>query len=415
MLRKIQLTNIQPERILVFLCIFFLPLKPIFSNASLILLILISAVQYHKNFGKLKSQKILIPFVIFFLIYLSGLLFTPDLNSELRVVERKITFLLVPITVALFPYEKIIQLKKGFWEGIFYLALVLGLYSFFSSYILYNELGYLPTVGERVNQITYMHRPYFGLIQALSFAYVLSLLYEHKSKIHPVYIVGAVVSLVSINLVVARLSTAVVIIITLYFTYAYLNKQKKLSSKTFIGTIIALIISVSAISQNDRFSDRFHFMLQGKGEPRILIWRCAYEQFMAPGFNYFFGNGSSSRTFEQLIACYKSEYESKTYWSWVYEFRNNYNTHNEFFDVLLSHGILGLLSLILLFSMIYLRAKHEKDLAGKLFVITFILGCLTENLLDRHSAIFIFTIGASIITFSRLQSGLPIAQNETKL
>jgi len=404
MLSKLLPVNIQLERSLVFLCIILLPFKHIFSNIPIILLILVSLIRYYRNFSRIKEQKTLLPLVTFFILYLLGLLYTPDLSLEWKAVEKKLTFLLIPIVIALLPVEKVDQIKSGLWEGIFFLALALGLYSFFSAYSLYNELGYLPTDGERVIEITFMHRPYFALVQVLSFAYVLSLLYERRLSVHPLYIVGLIVSLASIFLIVARLSMVVAMFTSLYFAYAYLRRQKLLNLKAISGILVVLLTVGVVISQYNRLSERSYYMLQGKGEPRILIWRCSYEQLSAPNFKFILGYRNTVSTSQNLVECYRNEYENKTYWSWIYEFNKSFNTHNEFVNITLSYGIIGLLLFLFIFVLIYLKARKEDNILGKFLVFIFLLGCITENLFDRQASVFIFIISAATILYNREQA-----------
>nr|WP_230680385.1 O-antigen ligase family protein [Pontibacter sp. 172403-2] len=297
------------------------------------------------------------------------------------------------------PQAKVHLVRKGFWQGLFSLALILGIYSFYSAYRIYSELGYLPTVGARVNEITYIHRPYFGLIQTLSFSYVLSLLFRKGLKIHPVYYLGLAIAIISVFLVVARLSVVALIIVCLYFVYEYLRKRGILNLKTIAGLILFMVLSISVLSQYNRFSERFIYLLQGKGEPRILIWECAYRQFTDRDFNIFLGNRSASTTQDKLNNCYKEESINKTYWAWIYESKENFNTHNEYLNMLLSYGILGLILLLALFLYLFFKSRKEADLAAQFFVIVFAFNCFTENLLARQDSIFIFCICAAIIIY----------------
>ncbi len=402
MLKNIpKLKEIPIEGSLIFICIILLPLKPIWSNVPLIAFVLMALLKYHQNLKKNLRSIGLLLFISFFLLYVVGIAFTSEYKSEIKVIEKVISFFIVPLTFALLPKEKISEVTTGFWEGIFSLAFFLGLLSFFSAAQIYTEIGYIPVDGPRVNEISHIHRPYFGLIEVLSVVYVLSLIYHHGFKINSIRYVGLLISIAALLLIVARLTIATLGIALMYFTFMYLYKRNLLNFKTLIVIALVFASSLILLLNYPRFTDRFEYLMQGKGEARILIWRCAYDQFTDEDFSLLVGHFNSTSTSNKLIECYKNEFEQNTYWSWVHESKSNFNAHNEYLNLILSYGIIGLSIFIMIITFLYKESIKYNYFAAQLFVIVFAINCFTENMLARQVSIFIFTICAATIIFNK--------------
>lgn len=123
----------------------------------------------------------------------------------------------------------------------------------------------------------------------------------------------------------------------------------------------------------------------GKVDKRIYIYQCAY--YLARK-NFFIGHGAGDVQ-DLLDDCY----DEKGYV--VAEFNSvgsRINSHNYYFHVILSSGLVGLFFLGLFFFENLKLAIFTKNYPYVMFLIIFSIGLLTENLLVRTMGVFPFAI-----------------------
>ena len=120
-------------------------------------------------------------------------------------------------------------------------------------------------------------------------------------------------------------------------------------------------------------------------EPRYLIWTESLDVFYK-NKNKFFGIGFG-KTQEKLRERYK-EIKIPAKRSWFLE--RDFNTHNQYIDLLLSTGILGLVFFVsVLFIIIFLQ-KHSIYTLNLLACLTIFM--LFENTFHRTFGVFIMAL-----------------------
>lgn len=397
------------ESIFAGLSIILLPLKSIYSNIFIILFIVTSILRYYHRFKKYSVPKEALLFCALFLIYFSSIFFTKNYYQEWKIVEKSLLFLFLPLLFPLIPPHKLKNYTSVIWHSIFILAFILSIVSIYKSYIIYSDLGSLPVNGAIVEEYTIIGRPYFGLIQTLSFAYVLSIILKRGFKIPFIYYLGLFLSIAITTFVVARMAMAIMAIMAVYSLTIFLYRKALLNVRSILFLLFFVGFCLAGVSSYDRFTDRFYNLLQGKGEPRILIWSCAYKQIVSENFSPILGNFSSSLTEQKLISCYQQESINNTYWKWVYDNGYTFNSHNEYLNLFLSYGLTGISTFLTLMTLLFVKSCKNKYYAGQLFLMAFFINCITENLLARQFSIFLFVlISCSIIYYEDPPRKIPI-------
>jgi O-antigen ligase len=119
-------------------------------------------------------------------------------------------------------------------------------------------------------------------------------------------------------------------------------------------------------------------------EPRFLIWKYSYEALQST--NLFLGNGFN-RTEEKLVSSYKKIPQLKKR-AWFINKR--FNTHNQYIDIALSQGFIGLsLFLIFLFQLFVIAKKSHSDL---LLLLSALIYMLVYNNFHRVIGVYIFSL-----------------------
>ena len=82
-----------------------------------------------------------------------------------------------------------------------------------------------------------------------------------------------------------------------------------------------------------------------------------------------------------------------------YMYKKNYNSHNQYLQVLLDHGIFGFLILAFFtFGMLYASLK-QKDFIYALFLAIMILNFMTESVLETQSGVIFFAFFNTVFFF----------------
>mgnify|MGYP003686351827 CR=1 FL=1 len=107
--------------------------------------------------------------------------------------------------------------------------------------------------------------------------------------------------------------------------------------------------------------------------------------------NWLLGLGAGG-SIQYLNSCYEG-FESPLY------LQNKFNTHNQYLDYWLSYGILGVLSLLLLFLTSIIVAVRKRILLGVVLILFFSICILTENVFSRQVGIISFSFLNSFLIF----------------
>ena len=82
-----------------------------------------------------------------------------------------------------------------------------------------------------------------------------------------------------------------------------------------------------------------------------------------------------------------------------YMYKKNYNSHNQYLQVLLDHGIFGFLILAFFtFGMLYASLK-QKEFIYALFLAIMILNFMTESVLETQSGVIFFAFFNTVFFF----------------
>ena len=354
------------------------------------------------------------------LLAILGLLYTSNLEYGIGFVVRLTSFLIFPLLF--------ISIKYNAKEVSFFLiAFALGcLLCYLHSILKYLEydIGTLPTrlLDEnfifKFNEffaIQVMHPTYYSmffLLNTFSFAYLFS---KSKSQFKKA---GFAIATITFTLFMISLTakmpmvTLMVVLLLFPFVYLYRNTAKRgvlfyfliltvtfLMGYWFVRTVpnraVQEVNNYYNYLKGEELEDYYEYdklavaydTFWFRKTNRIVIWKNSIELIeQSPWIG--FGTGDVE---DELIATYKKNKEL-----WRMQF---FNSHNQYFDYQLRYGILG--SLVLIFLLVYLFrfAWTHNDYLYIAFLLIFVLGFLSENLIQRHWGIVFFTFFNSLFYF----------------
>lgn len=371
---------------ITFICFGLLPLLPIKLKGTPVILLLVATL-----FVVLKTKKIFFSKRVFF--FLSSLFFVNifslfiNLNFPIKQIETILSLLVVPLAFAFWPaYESkrfIPVFIITFTLSCFLLSVVHFYYYFTSGILMSTELKVnsfrkivteLPIIGEHPIYLSI----YFSLSILFAFFY-----FPKVGKWSRFFLIITSLFLF-INLI---LLSSKGVLVSLFVTFLIVSFLLIRSFKTKLVVFITLLfIMFSLVRFFPTLERRFReltiqttytkIMPTNSTSVRVGIYKCVLKTIIKkPLFGYGFG------TLPQT-GCYKNTSKH------LYDFK--YNSHNQYLGFLLNFGVIGLLTIVLFLVKLIILSYKKKNYLFLSIIILFASVMLTENILERQSAIILF-------------------------
>ncbi|WP_343622897.1 O-antigen ligase family protein [Flavobacterium lindanitolerans] len=348
------------------------PLKKVATIAVLFILYFLSffySYQTAKTLSKLSTMSSIVGFpIIFGILYASGFRVSKSLRNRM--------FIIFNISILIFLVLSFLY----FWNQEFTLS---------QTVVHYSNL-----INIRLKAFS-IHPIYLSIYIGTGILTLISLFKENeliKARIFYVFLI----LFFSIALaILMRRGPILSLIISIAFLLQSFFKFKRalIGVILIIGIVFAGIKYLPKYKNENRFNDFTNQTYKGDIDSsvgiRYNIYKCCIEKIMEkPVIGYGIGNVQKN-----LDPCYKEKGIDLS--------KKSYNSHNQYFSILLHTGFLGLL--IYFFSLI----KIFKDLfKNKLFIgvavlLFFLLSFLTENVIERENGMLLYSFILCIFLFSK--------------
>lgn len=364
-------------------------------TTSTIVLAIVSCVIFWKTIAnnfRQRKQLILIN-IIFFIFILLSVIYSENIEVSFNEVRRDINLLVFPLILLLFfPKITTSQLNK-----------VLNSYLCATILLLLIYLGLIVKYGyDNSNTKLFLDYPYRAIIEGKShmkvtptylslwFSFsVLYVLYRLKSVDNKIkkglYVFMALSFYLFILLIAARMVFIAlnIILVALLFYNNKTTLYKKISA--FVVLVLLIGVMGYSFSYTSLFKQRYYNEVfvkkikipKGRNPSslsiRYGIYNCAINLVKsAPVFGHGVGDVQ-----DKLNRCYQSSYRSSFYK------KKKFDSHNYYLSLLLSGGIITLLSFVLMVTYNLKIGLNSQDILYVGFMLLILLCCLTESLLNR--------------------------------
>ena len=402
---------VRGHRIAWWLCIVSLPWLDMANNQCLILLLLLWIIEgdFLLKWQKIKAATWTYPFLVYYLLLVIGMIYTRDVDNGLFTLDKKVTFLGLPIVVAtgLKLDEKFIGfLKRSFvysccvvilicavWASYYYARGGDGLN--FDIYTNENFKTFHPDASPVWMHFSYiqlahwagLHPAYLSMYLTFCLAILFTERYtgNRERAIH--FLLGLFLAIA-----IALLSTRMAII-AFICTAVYLSIKKILEGETKSVVLIAAVSFVLLFLLWLNPVTRFRVIEEPKITAyhadqnvtrwnsvsyRLLEWQGSWASIKS---NWFagVGTGGTKLAMEDFYAHYNSSTVGL-----------EHNAHNQFLQVWMESGILGLMAFLLsLYAGLFRLGKNPAYVS---FILIFSLMCLTESIGERQKGVVFFTL-----------------------
>jgi O-antigen ligase len=252
--------------------------------------------------------------------------------------------------------------------------------------------------GGAVKDLFITQRLYLGFFIIISIILLLERYGKTSNrKVKYSYLLLFVFFLISLFLIASRSAIAISFLtLTTSIIYNIKNNYRIGFLLTISIVFLAIIFNSKTLSKRFLYSDdsiRPSFIEKIKThEPRYDIWKFSTQIFKEEK-PYVFGIGTF-RTQELLVSKYQSIPIEKRK-NWFME--RNFNTHNQYLDILISFGLTGLF--VFLFLLKEIIVLCYKNIYSANLILSLVLFLLIENVFHRQLGSFIFALTLAIAVF----------------
>lgn len=358
------------------------------------------------DFKKLGKIQVLL-FLSFFVFLVLNSLFFGRIEEDFYVLKKVI--IAVGLVILYIPVADFQKIDKA----IIFSALAAMLFSIVNVFLL-NDISSFEF--KNPIDVLLIDRFYLGLLS------VLSILVSYKALkpgFHPnnqFYVGNIFLNIVFIFLMGSRI--AIVILLGILLLRQFYGPHKKLRLLITAG-LIAIASVVTFVSSNN-FIKNYLLETEITGDARFdekplhwdfrtLVWRCAYD-LAATEWNNALGSGFKTTNIK-LANCYNQRIEDDETRAWFAT--QNLNTHNQFLDLYLSSGLVGIVFFVGI--ILFLFKQHRNQFFPVASLLTIVLFGLTENFLYRQIGAYFFGFVLIILLSNLKHSQKEIGNREKKL
>ena len=382
---RIILASIYP---FAFMLLFFIiPFDEYIRALPNILLIILTisfpAIIKREHFQKIKKVPLFLLLLFFGYMVLNSI-FSGRFDTDLSILKK------IAIAIGLVILYLPIQYDRKVQKAVIFSSIAAIIFSIISIVYSANTNANFEFGDSRMMiEALLVDRLYLGLISVLSILFC----YRSMRKIyhpHNAYYLGAIaINVLFIVLVVSKIS-GIVLFCLLLIRQAYGNKKsmRLLIATGFIGFVIGGLFFLKTQQQKNTGPVSFstflnkNFGASNTSQTRLITWRCSLDVLENSTIG-FTGIGFKA-TKDKLVECYQTtikDPEKKEVFT-----SQRYNSHNQFLDILLSTGYVGLFLMCLF--LIWSFMKNKEHFFQTAILGTFMAYGLVENIFHRQIGVY---------------------------
>ena len=344
-----------------------------------------------------RNREVLYLFLSILFVMSVSLLYSEDYSSGLFVLERSASLLIFPLVYGTGVIEQPHRTVR-ISQNVFLLSILIIIafleYSIISS-IIENDQSFkkffsIKNTHKNLAPRVGLNSTYLGMYINLSlviiYSYFINKLYNRTLLTFIALVLFVFLFQLGSRM---QLFIAYIIFITSLIMYPNSGRWKIIGGFLIINVVVISIFWESAIRY--RFEQIFGYQYKtgyvDDSQHKLNLWSAGIEA----NSNILFGEGVGDAKQALLNSYLKNDMEL--------EFRKQYNAHNQFIEIYVSNGLVGLTLFVLLFALLFHKFLKANNKVAFLFVIIILLSCMTESILLRRQGVVFFMFFVSLYTF----------------
>jgi O-antigen ligase len=358
---------------------------------------------YTDKIRLLKDRKYLWFMFVFFLMLLVSLLSSDNKTAGTQFLLRRIPLLIFPLTIGLIALNR--QQRDRILLGGAIIVCIACLATLGYAFIRFQEENNSVWLyNDALTNLIRQQSIYTSVLVNISiFSFVNYLLNYQLQTWKRILLITGIAFLFGISYLLASRNMMLILYATvfLFSLYMIIKRRKYMAGMGLllaIGIVIAVIFAFFPKTIN-RFKELAftQFNYESKAEEshyagnftpdqwnganfRLAAWPCGWEVFKKEPVT---GVGLGDKK-EELVKVYEAK-------KFHFAIATGKNVHNNYLDILMSTGIIGLVLFLLGWAILPMaRIIRNRDELGFLILLTFLLAMLTENYFDRSLGVVLF-------------------------
>ncbi len=388
-----------------FLC--FLPIIPNrIKGLPVILFAISSLLLFVKTKEKKSNLKVILINSGILLFYVISLFYSENMTHAFNLLERSVSFLLLPILFFWFlwgiPFQKqdIVKIKNKVLHSyligvlLFSVLMILNFFLFKDPYTTFPTNIYvrasvlhIPLIGQ--------HSIYSSIYLAIGVIFSYYLFYISRKKI---YIFPLIMFLPLLFMLVGK-ATILALLCILIFVLLKQGRKKIIIPAVIVLLLLGVLIPSVRFRTAELFQQNTYVQIDNNNSSSIRFFLNKSSISLLKE-NWLFGLGIGD----------VNDIVSKTFQE-KFQGKGNYGTHNQFLGFWLGTGVFGLIAFLVFLFYNFRLAWQTSDLLFLSLLILFFVNLLTENILERQTGIILFLFLINFFGFINLKEKKIQAEN----
>jgi O-antigen ligase len=345
--------------------------------------------------------------VVFFLIMLISLTWDPNGVRGMNAIEKRLSFLLLPIILASLPPLKAQIIKTALFTFVFSVLVVCSL-CLIRSFFDYRQTGdYRVFFYQYLSSQMHLNAIYLSLYCIFSL-FILFQYYFVKvdpaKRMRPIVAVFLCLFFTAFVLLLSSKTLIFILFLLSASSILYISYLKKMLLKGIVLIILFTTVTGAVLWQLPyvRWRVQSTFIKKYEGQEddqngiavRQKLWLTAIrliKERPISGYGVKYGN-------EKLVEKYKEQ-------NFTIAYENQYNSHNTYLQVLVNVGLLGLLPILLLLYISFVTALRQRNYLLFMFLVLVTFLGFTEAVLDGQKGIVFIVLFLFLLIY---HSSLPL-------
>jgi hypothetical protein len=385
------------------LIISILPIETILLSWLFVVLTLLWI--YHKGYKnitelwKKRNPVLLLP--LMYLIYLTGLLYSDNMEYGLRKTETRLGLFLFPFVITAF---RELDCRTNYLRYVrlyVFSLLIISIYSFTKSSILFLYELYCRQYRIILDEYPYtsyffatylsnfMHYGYFAMYVNVGVIFLYENVLRRNRFLSLKYSIILILWFSLFVMLLFSKAGTIANFLIHFFYFIMLARTKRYRSvlkRSGIGLALLVVVLVFVLPQTRQRVEGMVFALQGKNmdstsvestQLRYFAWKASSELVRE---SVWLGYGTGDVE-DVLIQKYKEK-------NYIGLLKKNLNAHNQFLQTGLSVGIPGVLVLVIYFVVSFVWAFRHRNTAFFIYLIITFMAFLFESYLETRAGVF---------------------------
>lgn len=346
--------------------------------------------------GVIKSNLLYIFILLLILAEVIGLFYSANTKQGLAIIESLIPLLILPLIIF---SSTSINIDKSIRYAL--ISFVIGVITLnlaslaFISYDLWDPVNLQSNIIIANNAIVKIHPVFLSLYISFGIFFIVDQFFplntRNRSKTGWI-LFSLIVLFVYLIWINSRTGILTFLLGAIFYTFYRFRKAQRIVSFSFLLIVVFLTIIIPF--SRERFLSAPLRVIRGEVSAvtndrntytliaRKQILDCSIELLKGPQFFFGYGTGDFR---DQIRDCYKAK-------GFNYAYKENLDSHNEYFAEMHRHGILGLILFLLLLIIPFRYALKYKSPLLAVFIILFALTALFENVFSAQKGVTFFAL-----------------------